>query len=78
MSSATEPEVDQSEGSVRFSDCEGGSSVGALLLGTCEDGVGLGMSGDTADGLVRVIDQGEGVVGDAFIGADAGSQNGEG
>ena len=69
MSGATKIEIGQSEGRVRFRDSKGGGSA-ALLLRVCDDGVGLGVSLNNLDDGVFNVDNGEGVVGDVFIGAD--------
>lgn len=69
MSGATEPEIDQSEGSVRFGDSKGGGSA-TLLLRVCVDGVGRGVSLDALDGVLPNVGESEGVVGNVFIGAD--------
>ena len=69
MTGATEPEIGQSEGSVRFGDSKGGGST-ALLLRSCVDGVGRGVSLDALDDVLIDIDKGEGVVGNVFIGTD--------
>ena len=51
MGGASEPEIGQSEGCVRFSDGKGGGSA-ALLLRVCVDGVGVGVSLDARDGVL--------------------------
>ena len=56
MGGATEPEIDQSDGSVGFRDGEGGGPIGALLLAGGVDGVGQGMDGDTADDIIRAVE----------------------
>ena len=74
MTGATEPEIGQPEGSIRFGDSKGGGST-ALLRRGCVDGVGRGVSLDALDGVLINVGEGEGVVGNIFIGADVTAGN---
>ena len=69
MTGATKPEIGQSEGSVRFGDSKGGGSA-ALLLRVCVDDVRWGVRLDALDDVLTNVGEGEGVVGNVFIGAD--------
>ena len=69
MNGATKIEIGQSEGRVRFRDSKGGGSA-ALLLRVCDDGVGRGVRLDVLDDSLIIVDDGEGVISNVFIGAD--------
>ena len=69
MKGATKIEIGQPEGRVRFRDSKGGGSA-ALLLRVCDDGVGRGVSLGFLDDSLLSVEDGEGVIGNVFIGAD--------